>query len=1434
MGYAAHRGDPKFSSVQSFRTVDNIYIRIVTRVSHGWDPITDISYKNTILKEYEQSLDITTTSDFKVFLYTFNSEVSSVLNSTSFDAEYFSKSKSTLTGYFDIPQLDLGISDLVFEDKLGGGDIDNLYSYNSTIYHSSSTLKNTLRTFIYPAKTKGPDTLAPKNTAGRYYVSNSSTVLYVANSGLQNSYYKSISDQTSNQNMYGYFVGGVASQSMHFECSMGAKSGNINLIKGDVHLINAVEVLATSTTYEVCTTRNSSNYYRASPYPTCNDGNLSADIVNDSSNIFIDGGCCETTPAKNSFKINHTIEIPPTNDLDGGSILYRWEGGTPPYNVSLTCATGDTGCAATIGAVNTSLNSTTDTAYTLTGLSGSSSEGDLYGFTVVDANSDSVGGQAYMPTASSRMPPSWCNLVGAINYTSSSPAQSVLNNTKCRWCSAGSGGVTMGVEDSDDSSDPSTVEAFAMTFNDYGVAPTTTGDVNISIGVDVQGHINGSEHFFEGTGTERLRVKMGILTVADYTSGNDLPTLWAISDAAQGSPVLVSHTSVAEGDFEFHDVAPGYYIFKSYYYDSAGTTLDECASYTLRTVTAYGCTDSAALNTSTGPSVPVDYGSSTGNTTALVISDNTLCTYDTVAVSSAFQAAFDLTIGNQTDGNNPCSFEANLNYNGNDFNLALIYATVISAVSGAINIPASSVSVAYSFATIVYSSFEGEVFTGEATTDFMAMPGETFNGSQLINFNTDPSTVFTPVGISSASMTMAVMIGSTPINQTLTWSADLVSLAAITNENIVDATGDILCNGCFNASDYTLGCTDSTACNYSSLATVDNGTCFPMEVVASGSGTEVTVVMPDGAVITGNPCGCTDSNYMVYDPLALWAAITYNGGDPYVDNAYCGPFIVAGCMDSTYVEFNPQANEHVPGDCVTPVLVGCTDTHACNYNPAALQMCDDSCCIFTPLNCGAINNWSIASYNAPNTCNEEETQDGVITFVNADYSGPLAIMAYAVSGTVFNVWNASTPLAMLSGVNAAGVYSFTPSPGMLAAGVTMEVFQHNSLGTTVTFSGLISSIVQIYFTVPTAGMTSFSDFSLANECLCMFNAPDTLTSGFDYLTNAASVYTITAIGGTRANGSTGICGCMDEMSGTYEPTAEVHTPALCEYHGCNDPLATNYLPGATAICDDPNSQTYGGYPCSPCVYGVGSNLYSPAFCMPSNVSQQLEVIKKCIGTAGTNSYINTITGKDDCTFKEAWKLILIEYLLSKKGLDCVYNCADGATPKLSTLKTCEEKVTHGAGQYVGTLASPLTTADADFYRSFWVGDVIRMRRSSLQPVYYYELIKYPEIYLPNGDLASTLTIHHSDYYTNLGTSDLSVMYSPLSSTGHAYWKMCEEPPSKPSSKDYLGKFITFVQNYCRECQLPSSKIVSEDNTTPIESVITVNGIILTINNSELK
>ena len=120
------------------------------------------------------------------------------------------------------------------------------------------------------------------------------------------------------------------------------------------------------------------------------------------------------------------------------------------------------------------------------------------------------------------------------------------------------------------------------------------------------------------------------------------------------------------------------------------------------------------------------------------------------------------------------------------------------------------------------------------------------------------------------------------------------------------------------------GCTNATACNYDSTATVDDGSCILPDgcTDALACNYDSTAICDDG--LCTYP-GCTYPTACNYDPLAG------------CDDGYC--IYQDGCMDSTACNYNPLA---ICDDGLCSGLLGCTDTSACNYNP--LATCDDSTC----------------------------------------------------------------------------------------------------------------------------------------------------------------------------------------------------------------------------------------------------------------------------------------------------------------------------------------------------------------------------------------------------------------------------------------------------------------------------------------------------------
>jgi hypothetical protein len=149
-----------------------------------------------------------------------------------------------------------------------------------------------------------------------------------------------------------------------------------------------------------------------------------------------------------------------------------------------------------------------------------------------------------------------------------------------------------------------------------------------------------------------------------------------------------------------------------------------------------------------------------------------------------------------------------------------------------------------------------------------------------------------------------------------------------------------------------VGCTDPASVVYSSLATIDDGTCG---MVREGCALSAAANYDPGALVDDGSCilpGCIDSSALNYDSSANAAdgscvfppsgctdsaAANYQSGAE-VDDGSC---IIVGCTDSNRTEFDPKAT--VESGVCSWSIVGCTLSTAENYSPAAttggLELC---------------------------------------------------------------------------------------------------------------------------------------------------------------------------------------------------------------------------------------------------------------------------------------------------------------------------------------------------------------------------------------------------------------------------------------------------------------------------------------------------------------
>jgi lysyl endopeptidase len=119
------------------------------------------------------------------------------------------------------------------------------------------------------------------------------------------------------------------------------------------------------------------------------------------------------------------------------------------------------------------------------------------------------------------------------------------------------------------------------------------------------------------------------------------------------------------------------------------------------------------------------------------------------------------------------------------------------------------------------------------------------------------------------------------------------------------------------------GCMDTSACNYDSTATSDDGSCtFPGCTTSTACNYDSAAGCDDGSCTTP---GCNIVGACNWTPFAS------------CDDGSC---VFPGCQNATACNYNSLAGCN-DGSCIFP---GCTDSAACNYSASAA--CDDGTCTY--------------------------------------------------------------------------------------------------------------------------------------------------------------------------------------------------------------------------------------------------------------------------------------------------------------------------------------------------------------------------------------------------------------------------------------------------------------------------------------------------------
>ena len=196
-----------------------------------------------------------------------------------------------------------------------------------------------------------------------------------------------------------------------------------------------------------------------------------------------------------------------------------------------------------------------------------------------------------------------------------------------------------------------------------------------------------------------------------------------------------------------------------------------------------------------------------------------------------------------------------------------------------------------------------------------------------------------------------------------------------------------------NVSDiFVHGCTDPSASNYSSNATIDNGLCIYTPCTISNNITSFNpsdTLSCDGTIIVNSSSTYPISSYKIFDinnnlffnnnfavnlcNEVYIIEVTDSIGCKAIDTLVHG--IISGCTDTNALNYNQYAVIN-NGSCLFPAVYGCTNPIAINYN--SLANTDDGSCQICDLTYNPI-----IQQNTPGFC------DGYILVLATSSHGPV-------------------------------------------------------------------------------------------------------------------------------------------------------------------------------------------------------------------------------------------------------------------------------------------------------------------------------------------------------------------------------------------------------------------------------------------------------------
>ncbi|KAL3929928.1 MAG: hypothetical protein SGPRY_001749, partial [Prymnesium sp.] len=348
-----------------------------------------------------------------------------------------------------------------------------------------------------------------------------------------------------------------------------------------------------------------------------------------------------------------------------------------------------------------------------------------------------------------------------------------------------------------------------------------------------------------------------------------------------------------------------------------------------------------------------------------------------------------------------------------------------------------------------------------------------------------------------------------------------------------------------NNSDCKAGCTEPSAVNFDSDATINDGTCsLPGCTDSLANNFNPRATTDDGSCATPTQ-GCTVPSALNYDSLANVPGSCQYG--------------VVGCTDSSALNFAPAANVD-SGTCEYP-RPGCKYDGAANYDSLATQHLSESCVISPPppppLPAPALPGCSdnvAANYNSLATSN-----DGSCSYA----------LVGCTSSTARNY------------VPSADVDSGGCIPAVQGC-MTVPALNFDSLANVQDASRCISHVHRSDIKWATSCVTIASRSQLL---LCWASVVILLSAQVNsialsrclpFLCEVAINYDSTATSGTSGSCRYAIAGCTDSVAFNFNPEATHQFPIaqvngssveqpICQIIGCLDSLAINFNPSATEL-----------------------------------------------------------------------------------------------------------------------------------------------------------------------------------------------------------------------------------------------------------------------------